>query len=35
MEFIHDIKKEVNQLLITSPNDFNEGIRTLKEIKNL
>jgi 5,10-methylenetetrahydrofolate reductase len=35
MGFIQDIKKEVNQILITSPNDFNEGIRTLKEIKNL
>jgi 5,10-methylenetetrahydrofolate reductase len=35
MEFIKDIGKEVNQILITSPNDFNEGIRILKEIKNL
>src|SRR5919107_1186686 len=35
IEFINDIRKEVNQILITSPNDFNEGIRTLKEIKNL
>ena len=35
IEFINNIGKEVNQILITSPNDFDEGIRTLKEIKNL
>jgi 5,10-methylenetetrahydrofolate reductase len=34
LEFISDIGEFADGILVTSPNDFNEGLATLKKIKN-
>ncbi|HEX5518908.1 MAG TPA: hypothetical protein VFX18_00555, partial [Candidatus Nitrosocosmicus sp.] len=35
IEFIKEIRKYTENVLISSPNDFNEGVRVLKELKNI
>jgi hypothetical protein len=34
LELIFEIGKLVDHILISSPNDFNEGVKILKRIKN-
>jgi hypothetical protein len=35
IEFIKEIRKYTENVLISSPNDFNEGVKVLKELQNI